>query len=150
MKIAVKNFHRKLIVTTITTILTTSTFVIIFLLLLTQPKLRRVCKQGLFSAAKTTGAWVTTAGTNTGEIIRLLYGNFFSHHLSLFHHQSYLTTLSLPFKAPLPHFHNTSPIVKPPSSSPHSHHATFTPPLPHPSRSDEACGGCPRRHFGTI
>ncbi|ESO08111.1 hypothetical protein HELRODRAFT_169845 [Helobdella robusta] len=31
-----------------------------------QPKLRRVCKQGLFSAAKTTGAWVTTGGTNTG------------------------------------------------------------------------------------
>jgi len=34
-----------------------------------QPKLRRVCHQGLLQAAKTTGAWIITGGTNTGEII---------------------------------------------------------------------------------
>jgi len=32
-----------------------------------QPKLKRVCHQGLLQAAKTTGAWIITGGTNTGE-----------------------------------------------------------------------------------
>ena len=31
-----------------------------------QPKLRRVWRQGLLKAAKTTGAWIVTGGTNTG------------------------------------------------------------------------------------
>ncbi|CAF0931436.1 unnamed protein product [Didymodactylos carnosus] len=32
-----------------------------------QPKLKRVLKKGLFRAAKTTGAWIITNGTNTGN-----------------------------------------------------------------------------------
>ena len=32
-----------------------------------QPKLRRVCHHGLLQAAKTTGAWIITGGTNTGQ-----------------------------------------------------------------------------------
>jgi len=32
-----------------------------------QPKLQRVCHQGLLQAAKTTGAWIITGGTNTGN-----------------------------------------------------------------------------------
>lgn len=31
-----------------------------------QPKLKKVIRKGLLKAAKTTGAWVFTAGTNTG------------------------------------------------------------------------------------
>ena len=31
-----------------------------------QPKLKRVFHKGLFKAAKTTGAWIVTGGTNTG------------------------------------------------------------------------------------
>ena len=34
-----------------------------------QPKLRRVCHQGLLQAAKTTGAWIITGGTNTGQSV---------------------------------------------------------------------------------
>jgi len=37
-----------------------------------QPKLRRVCHQGLLQAAKTTGAWIITGGTNTGEMITIV------------------------------------------------------------------------------
>ncbi|CAF0737337.1 unnamed protein product [Didymodactylos carnosus] len=33
-----------------------------------QPKLKRVLKKGLFRAAKTTGAWIITNGTNTGVV----------------------------------------------------------------------------------
>jgi len=36
-----------------------------------QPKLRRVCHQGLLQAAKTTGAWIITGGTNTGQSVML-------------------------------------------------------------------------------
>ena len=32
-----------------------------------QPKLKRVFKKGLLKAAKTTGAWIVTGGTNTGK-----------------------------------------------------------------------------------
>jgi len=32
-----------------------------------QPKLKRVCYRGLLQAAKTTGAWIVTGGTNTGK-----------------------------------------------------------------------------------
>ena len=32
-----------------------------------QPKLKRVFRKGLLQAAKTTGAWIVTGGTNTGE-----------------------------------------------------------------------------------
>ena len=31
-----------------------------------QPKLKRVFRKGLLKAAKTTGAWIITGGTNTG------------------------------------------------------------------------------------
>ena len=31
-----------------------------------QPKLKRVFRKGLLRAAKTTGAWLVTGGTNTG------------------------------------------------------------------------------------
>lgn len=31
-----------------------------------QPKLKRVFRKGLLKAAKTTGAWIVTGGTNTG------------------------------------------------------------------------------------
>jgi len=30
------------------------------------PKLKHVCYRGLLQAAKTTGAWIVTGGTNTG------------------------------------------------------------------------------------
>lgn len=33
-----------------------------------QPKLKKVIRKGLLKAAKTTGAWVFTAGTNTGSV----------------------------------------------------------------------------------
>ena len=33
-----------------------------------QPKLKRVFRKGLLKAAKTTGAWIITGGTNTGEV----------------------------------------------------------------------------------
>ena len=33
-----------------------------------QPKLKRVFRKGLLKAAKTTGAWIITGGTNTGNI----------------------------------------------------------------------------------
>ena len=46
-----------------------------------QPKLKRVFKQGLLKAARTTGAWIVSAGINTGTwIIReyvLIYLVFF-------------------------------------------------------------------------
>lgn len=32
-----------------------------------QPKLKRVFRKGLLKAARTTGAWIITNGTNTGE-----------------------------------------------------------------------------------
>ena len=32
-----------------------------------QPKLRRVFRKGLLKAAKTTGAWIVSAGINTGN-----------------------------------------------------------------------------------
>uniref|UniRef100_A0A182NCC6 LSDAT_euk domain-containing protein n=1 Tax=Anopheles dirus TaxID=7168 RepID=A0A182NCC6_9DIPT len=32
-----------------------------------QPKLKKVLRKGLLKAAKTTGAWIFTGGTNTGE-----------------------------------------------------------------------------------
>ena len=32
-----------------------------------QPKLKRVFRKGLLKAAKTTGAWIITGGTNTGK-----------------------------------------------------------------------------------
>lgn len=31
-----------------------------------QPKLKRIFRKGLLKAAKTAGAWIITAGTNTG------------------------------------------------------------------------------------
>ena len=34
-----------------------------------QPKLKRVFHKGLFKAAKTTGAWIITGGTNTGACV---------------------------------------------------------------------------------
>lgn len=37
-----------------------------------QPKLKKVIRKGLLKAAKTTGAWVFTAGTNTGKIMFFL------------------------------------------------------------------------------
>ena len=33
-----------------------------------QPKLKRVFRKGLLKAAKTTGAWIVTGGTNTGQL----------------------------------------------------------------------------------
>lgn len=36
-----------------------------------QPKLKAVLRQGLVKAAKTTGAWIFTAGTNTGKQTKL-------------------------------------------------------------------------------
>ena len=32
-----------------------------------QPKLKRVFRKGLLKAARTTGAWIITGGTNTGK-----------------------------------------------------------------------------------
>lgn len=32
-----------------------------------QPKLKKVLRKGLLKAAKTTGAWIFTGGTNTGK-----------------------------------------------------------------------------------
>lgn len=32
-----------------------------------QPKLKRMFRKGLLKAAKTTGAWIITGGTNTGD-----------------------------------------------------------------------------------
>lgn len=37
-----------------------------------QPKLKKVLRKGLLKAAKTTGAWVFTGGTNTGNLNRLI------------------------------------------------------------------------------
>ena len=34
-----------------------------------QPKLKRVFRKGLLKAAKTTGAWIITGGTNTGKTL---------------------------------------------------------------------------------
>lgn len=34
-----------------------------------QPKLKKVLRKGLLKAAKTTGAWIFTAGTNTGKML---------------------------------------------------------------------------------
>lgn len=36
-----------------------------------QPKLKRVFKKGLFKAAKTTGAWIVTSGTDTGRFLSM-------------------------------------------------------------------------------
>lgn len=45
-----------------------------------QPKLKKVLRKGLLKAAKTTGAWVFTGGTNTG-ILKFLNCQFvFLHH----------------------------------------------------------------------
>lgn len=40
-----------------------------------QPKLKKVLRKGLLKAAKTTGAWVFTGGTNTGNflIVNFIY-----------------------------------------------------------------------------
>jgi transient receptor potential cation channel subfamily M protein 3 len=35
------------------------------------PKLKKLFKRGLYKAAKTTGAWVFTAGTNSGKYMNL-------------------------------------------------------------------------------
>lgn len=37
-----------------------------------QPKLKRVFRKGLLKAAKTTGAWIVTGGTNTGNYRKIL------------------------------------------------------------------------------
>lgn len=34
-----------------------------------QPKLKKVLRKGLLKAAKTTGAWIFTGGTNTGFVL---------------------------------------------------------------------------------
>ena len=36
------------------------------------PKLKRIFRKGLLKAAKTSGAWIITAGTNTGELKLLI------------------------------------------------------------------------------
>lgn len=33
-----------------------------------QPKLKKILRKGLLKAAKTTGAWIFTGGTNTGKL----------------------------------------------------------------------------------
>lgn len=45
-----------------------------------QPKLKKVLRKGLLKAAKTTGAWVFTGGTNTGNLIDIFL-NIFMHSL---------------------------------------------------------------------
>lgn len=35
-----------------------------------QPKLKKVLRKGLLKAAKTTGAWIFTGGTNTGTLFQ--------------------------------------------------------------------------------
>lgn len=37
-----------------------------------QPKLKRVLCKGLSKAARTTGAWILTRGTNTGKLFTIL------------------------------------------------------------------------------
>lgn len=39
-----------------------------------QPKLKRVCYQGLLQAAKITGAWIVTGGINTGSVTTVFFG----------------------------------------------------------------------------
>lgn len=39
-----------------------------------QPKLKKVLRKGLLKAAKTTGAWIFTGGTNTGKLKTILNG----------------------------------------------------------------------------
>lgn len=36
-----------------------------------QPKLKKVLRKGLLKAARSTGAWIFTGGTNTGEWLRI-------------------------------------------------------------------------------
>lgn len=43
-----------------------------------QPKLKKVLRKGLLKAAKTTGAWVFTGGTNTGMV------SSYTHNDSIF------------------------------------------------------------------
>jgi transient receptor potential cation channel subfamily M member 3 len=38
-----------------------------------QAKLKKVLRKGLLKAAKTTGAWIFTGGTNTGEIFHVKF-----------------------------------------------------------------------------
>jgi hypothetical protein len=38
-----------------------------------QAKLKKVLRKGLLKAAKTTGAWIFTGGTNTGKLMRLIW-----------------------------------------------------------------------------
>lgn len=38
-----------------------------------QPKLKKVLRKGLLKAAKTTGAWIFTGGTNTGDFILIVF-----------------------------------------------------------------------------
>lgn len=45
-----------------------------------QPKLKKVLRKGLLKAAKTTGAWVFTGGTNTGNL-KCLTGKFLFVHI---------------------------------------------------------------------
>ena len=42
-----------------------------------QPKLKKVIRKGLLKAAKTTGAWVFTAGTNSGQILDKILNKLF-------------------------------------------------------------------------
>ena len=57
-----------------------------------QPKLKRVFHKGLFKAAKTTGAWIMTGGTNTGTCLvmycAVLCAFVVDHFLKLFMQQS--------------------------------------------------------------
>ena len=41
-----------------------------------QPKLKRVFRKGLLKAARTTGAWILTNGTNTGKLLVKLILSF--------------------------------------------------------------------------
>ena len=38
-----------------------------------QPALKKVLRKGLLKAAKTTGAWIFTGGTNTGKVSIMIY-----------------------------------------------------------------------------
>ena len=42
-----------------------------------QPKLKKVLRKGLLKAAKTTGAWIFTAGTNTGKLLIHIFFFYF-------------------------------------------------------------------------
>lgn len=44
-----------------------------------QAKLKKVLRKGLLKAAKTTGAWIFTGGTNTGEIFNTSGWNYFAN-----------------------------------------------------------------------